>query len=169
MAAKFYQGIPCGACGKDFRYVRDRKCVTCCRMRDRARYSKRRPAHKAYYEANKVAIRAYSRAHGKAQHLKDPRPRMLSHAKMRAKKYGRECTITVADIVVPKVCPLLGVPIYVGTKCLKFNSPTIDRKDSSKGYTPGNVWVVSWRANRVKSDATLEEMKLLVKNWPINL
>ena len=32
------------------------------------------------------------------------------------------------------------------------------------GYTKGNVWIVSRRANMIKSDATLEELELLVNN-----
>lgn len=30
--------------------------------------------------------------------------------------------------------------------------------------TKGNVWIVSRRANMIKSDATLEELELLVNN-----
>ncbi len=37
------------------------------------------------------------------------------------------------------------------------NSPTIDRINSSRGYEPGNIEVISWRANRMKGDATAEE------------
>lgn len=47
------------------------------------------------------------------------------------------------------------------------NSPTLDRKDSTRGYVPDNVWVISHRANRMKNNATLEEMELLVKNWQL--
>lgn len=166
MAEKFYRGVPCKACGIDLRYVRDRKCVTCCRTRDRARYSKRRPACKAYYEANKETICARARVHGRKKHANDPRHKMLSSAKHRAKKVGRECTLTLNDILIPEFCPLLGTKIVTGSRQVKSNSPTVDRKNSTKGYTPNNIWVISWRANRIKSDSTLEELKLVVKNWP---
>ena len=46
----------------------------------------------------------------------------------------------------------------------KFDSPTIDKLIPSLGYTKGNVWIVSRRANMIKSDATLEELELLVNN-----
>ena len=167
MSAKFFQGVPCKACGKNLRYVRDNKCVTCCRMRDRARYPKRRSAHKAYYEANKIFIRAYSRDRSRKKHMADPRYKMLSSAKHRAKKAGRECTLTLSDILIPEFCPLLGTKITTGSRQVKSNSPTVDRKDSAKGYTPDNIWVISWRANRIKSDSTLDELKLVVKNWPV--
>jgi len=42
-------------------------------------------------------------------------------------------------------------------------APSIDRVDNSKGYVPGNVRIISWRANRLKNDATVEEMELIIK------
>jgi len=39
------------------------------------------------------------------------------------------------------------------------NSPSLDRIDPSKGYVKGNVWVISYRANAIKNDATHEELK----------
>ncbi len=166
MSDIFFQGAPCKKCLRTIRFTRDKKCVNCCRVRDRARYSVRRPKHAAYYQANKDEICARAREHGKAKHAKDPRYKMLSSAKLRAKAAGRECTVVLQDIVIPEFCPLLGIKIILGTRQVKNNSPTLDRKDSTKGYVPGNVWVISWRANRIKADATLDEIKLLVKNWP---
>ncbi|HWH74938.1 MAG TPA: hypothetical protein VNV16_11820, partial [Methylibium sp.] len=34
--------------------------------------------------------------------------------------------------------------------------------DSRRGYTTDNVWVICWRANQIKNDATLDELKRLV-------
>jgi len=136
-------------------------------MRDRARYIRRRPQQKKYYEVNKTAICAAAREHSRKKHIADPRYKMLSSAKLRAKNAGRECTLILSDIVIPELCPLLGVKITTGSRQVKNTSPTIDRKDSAKGYIRGNIWVISWRANRIKSDATLEELSLIVKNWPV--
>jgi hypothetical protein len=38
----------------------------------------------------------------------------------------------------------------------------IDRIDTSKGYLKDNIKVISWRANRLKSDGTLEELEKIV-------
>lgn len=80
-----------------------------------------------------------------------------------AKKRGHEVTITEADIIIPKRCPILGIPIVMGSRTQKDGSPSLDRIDTSKGYIPGNVEVISWRANRLKSDASLAEVKAIYK------
>ena len=99
----------------------------------------------------------------------DYRQKLLYPAKLRAKKKGIECTITKEDIKLNKVCPLLGVEIDYssdkgGAGNAKPNSPSLDRIDSTKGYTPDNIWVISRRANTIKNDATFEELKLITKN-----
>jgi len=38
------------------------------------------------------------------------------------------------------------------------NWPSLDRWDSTKGYVPGNVFVISYRANTLKNNATYEEI-----------
>lgn len=64
---------------------------------------------------------------------------------------------------VPDVCPILGIPLnYDGTAgegwTRKDDSPSIDRIDSSIGYTEDNIQIISWRANRIKNDSTPEEL-----------
>lgn len=36
---------------------------------------------------------------------------------------------------------------------------SIDRIDSTKSYTKGNIQIMSWRANRLKMDASLSELE----------
>jgi hypothetical protein len=60
------------------------------------------------------------------------------------------------------VCPVLGIELnYFNTERMQDNSPTFDRIDSSKGYVPGNVCVISWKANRIKNDGSAEEHRLV--------
>lgn len=84
--------------------------------------------------------------------------RMLESARHRAKKRGIEFSITTDDIVIPERCPLLGIPLLRHTGYRSDSNPSLDRIDNSKGYVPGNVQVISLRANRLKSDATLAEL-----------
>jgi len=77
-----------------------------------------------------------------------------------------EFTIEQKDIIIPDTCPLLGIPLvfHRGKGSQQGNSPSLDRIDSTKGYIKGNVWVISNRANTLKNDASLQELKTLVEN-----
>lgn len=90
---------------------------------------------------------------------------LLQTAKGRAKKKGWDFDLTVEDITIPEVCPVLGIPLFVrlGGKGKNDNNPSLDRIDSTKGYVKGNVQVISWRANNLKSDGTLDEFIKLVE------
>ena len=88
--------------------------------------------------------------------------RILQDAKTRAKRKNIDFNLLLEDIVVPQVCPILGIPLYRSpTNRACPNSPSLDRIDCSEGYTKNNVQVISWRANDLKRDATLEEIEKL--------
>lgn len=91
---------------------------------------------------------------------------LLCIAKGRARKRGLEFDVSIDDLDIPTHCPLLGIEINYRAKGRggSNNSPSIDRIDTSKGYTKGNVWIISWRANRLKSDATLDELRGIFLN-----
>jgi len=93
----------------------------------------------------------------------DARGYLLARARTRATERGMDFTITKEDIIIPDKCPLLGIDIIPKAKD-RTHSPSLDRKDSTKGYTPDNIWVVSSRANTLKNDATIKELKMLVEN-----
>lgn len=88
-----------------------------------------------------------------------PEAYLLTIARTRAKALGRECTITVEDIHVPEKCPILGIPLLRGVGKSLPSSPSLDRIDSTKGYAPGNVWVISKQANVMKNNATIDELE----------
>jgi len=90
---------------------------------------------------------------------------LFGSARHRAKKRGYEFTITLDDIVIPKKCPLLGLPLVLNIGHVKENSASIDRIDSSKGYVPGNVWVISYKANTIKTNASLEDIEKVARNF----
>lgn len=92
-------------------------------------------------------------------------------AKKRAKKKGFEFSLERSDVIIPDTCPVLGIPLFPkhhgnqgqSKSGASPNSPTLDRKDSNKGYTKDNIRVISWRANKLKSDSSVEELeKILV-------
>jgi hypothetical protein len=88
----------------------------------------------------------------------------LSYAKHRATRAGVPFTITEADVVVPTHCPALGIPLAPNAGIAGPNSPSLDRINPRKGYVPGNVVVISMKANRIKSDASADEI-LAVGRW----
>lgn len=99
----------------------------------------------------------------------NPESRMVSYARARAKGKGLECTITKNDITIPEFCPIFGFKLErnVGNgHGGRFNSPSLDRIDSSLGYVEGNVQVISQLANAMKSDATPEQL-LQFAEWII--
>lgn len=110
-------------------------------------------------ELNRETYRAYGREHNAKKRKVDPAAFMLVNSRQRSKVSGLAHTIVKADIVVPTHCPILGMPLVVNTGTLGADSPSLDRKDSALGYVPGNVWVISHRANSMKNAATPEQLK----------
>ena len=78
------------------------------------------------------------------------------------RKKGIPFTISMEDIVIPETCPLLGIPLVSTSDKTDPRNPSLDQKVPGKGYTPDNIWVISYRA--LKWDATLQELKTLVEN-----
>jgi hypothetical protein len=70
-------------------------------------------------------------------------------------------TISREDIVIPTHCPVLGLPLFTmkGVQGGGDNSPTLDRIRPALGYVKGNIIVISGRANRLKSDASIKELR----------
>lgn len=87
---------------------------------------------------------------------------MLASSKFRAKKRGLAHTITLDDIVIPDTCPILGVPI-VRERNHPYR-PSLDQIVPRGGYTPDNVIVLSYRANALKNNITLDESRALT-DW----
>jgi hypothetical protein len=89
---------------------------------------------------------------------------LIGQAKVRAKRDSIEFAISLIHVYIPAHCRLQGIEICYCNVGLKDNSPSLDRIDPTKGYVPGNVWIISQRANRIKNNATLSELKALVRN-----
>lgn len=86
------------------------------------------------------------------------RLRLWRSVRCRARRLGLPFDLEPYDIVIPECCPVLGIPLQFAPKGRTSNTPSIDRRDPAKGYTKDNIKVISWRANRLKSDASLEEL-----------
>ena len=89
---------------------------------------------------------------------------MLKLARQRARAAGVAFDLREDDFTIPKLCPVLGIELShgKGRRGPTDSSPTLDRIVPSRGYVRGNVVVVSWRANRLKSDGTIAELARIV-------
>lgn len=87
--------------------------------------------------------------------------KLWENAKNRARRLGREFSINPNDIHIPDRCPVLGIRLKKQGNACSDASPTIDRIDSSLGYAPGNIAIISHRANSIKRNATAEELELV--------
>lgn len=81
----------------------------------------------------------------------------LSSLRNRARKRGHEVTITpewMSERLSLGVCELTGIPFdtaSLGNRCGPL-APSVDRRDSSKGYTPDNCRMILWGLNMALSE-----------------
>ena len=88
---------------------------------------------------------------------------LIHSARKRARDFNLEFSIGVKDIDLVEICPILQVKMVRHSNVYGRDSFTLDRVDPLKGYVPGNVRVISWQANRLKENLTLEQVERLVK------
>lgn len=94
---------------------------------------------------------------------------LYNSAKTRAKQRNEEFSIDLEDIIIPELCPLLGIRLQYNEGIKQDTSYSLDRIDSTKGYIKGNIWVVSLRANRIKNDSTIEELEMILHNLKLRV
>lgn len=132
------------------------------RKASQARRNKKfRETHDALgYERDRVR-RAFER---------DPKGTWIMHAlraaRKRAKASGIPFELQKADVELPDVCPVFGSTLDYGRGKGRrpYESPSLDRLRPELGYVRGNVRVVCYRANQLRSDATLEELRRLYED-----
>lgn len=91
---------------------------------------------------------------------KYPLTYILKEIRKKCRNENIEYNLIKEQITIPKFCPVLGIEMIVG-HTIKDYSPSIDRINPKGGYTMNNIVIISYRANRLKKDATLEELRLL--------
>ena len=99
-------------------------------------------------------------------------PEFYAECKMKFRRKVQNCKrnnirfdLEFDDLEWPTHCPILGVEIdYLGMETGKQeNSPSFDKLVPSKGYTKGNVQIISWRANRIKNNGNAEEHRKIAE------
>ena len=96
--------------------------------------------------------------------LNNPNAVLFRHARDRAKRKNIPFDITVEDVIIPETCPVLGISLKAGEKVVCNNSPSLDRIKPELGYVKGNIQVLSYRANTLKNNATIEELEKVLEH-----
>ena len=106
-----------------------------------------------------------AKSRGWKKNKQNCRTKMLANARNRAKEKKIPFNLTIEDIIIPNVCPILGIKISEINNQAKDDSPTLDRINPNPkiGYVRGNVQVISHRANLLKNNATLEELDTITR------
>ena len=127
--------------------------------------NKRRAANPARTKAERrgwyLRNRESEAAKSAERRAANPAKYLVKKAKTRAIQKGVPFAIDESDVYVPEYCPVLGCRLEPAKGNTAFNSPSLDRTSPPLGYVPGNVVVMSYRANWLKGAASLEELVLL--------
>ena len=120
--------------------------------------ARRAPHEKAYRQAHMEQYAEYQRK----SRRENVRMHLLIDAKARAKRNGTPFSVVEADIDWVTHCPVLDIELVYARgngNGQRYNAATLDRRINDLGYVPGNVFVISHQANRMKSDATSAQLE----------
>lgn len=149
-----------------------------CKACKKARYGHQ---FKSYYAENRSRLNANTRAWREKKRAEDPIEfwvhNNLVAVKGRAKRNGLDFDLDVDFLksIAVSHCPLLDLELIYGLKkdaefTDRGRGASLDRKDPKLGYTKDNVWIISYRANSIKQDATVQELEQVVerlRHWKI--
>jgi hypothetical protein len=127
----------------------------------RARHPEKvKAANKKYNKENKELLHRI-RDNYRTNH---PEWKLLHIVKARAKRLGIEFSLSLEDIQIPEYCPFLGIKLtnLLGNGKADSNI-SLDRINPSFGYVKGNVQVISEMANRMKNNASAEQLITFAK------
>ena len=125
--------------------------------------------HKNYRADNKEKIRdmmrKYVSNYSNIKKYTDISMSFLSYKLGKMKASTKDVTLTAEELLelIPKdlKCPVFGTKFSFGKGHnwkYKQNSMSVDRIDNNKGYNKDNIVIVSFKANAMKSSATLKEL-----------
>ena len=168
-AMRYYTGQPCRNGHVAERYVKGTKCIVCVgnyrdewRRNNPERFLITRKAYHRTTEAKQGALRR--KWENPKRHWASA---ALSRAKIRALETGIAFELTHKDVydIIPDVCPIFGIEFtFFGNGRLSQESPSLDRIKPELGYVPGNIAVISQKANQIKSAYTSKEI-YAVGDW----
>ena len=125
-------------------------------MRVYNRLPKTQARLRARYQIHKERYKEQGREHYKSLSREQ---KLLNGVRNRARLHGYDFNLTLEDIIIPEICPILGIRLKKHLRKWEDDSPSLDRIDNSKGYIKDNVWVISRLANIMKNSASLDQLR----------
>jgi len=131
------------------------KCIDCAEEKSEGDFF----APKWKFKSDRCVVCHYTGPNSKTLYLK----KMLVQAKVRSKRKNLPFDITEEDLLhlAPEYCPVTNQKLhYIHRKFNKdyLNCASLDRIDSSKGYTKDNIRIISLRANTLKNSCSFEDL-----------
>lgn len=146
----FVNGTPCKHGHEGLRYAKNNRCVECCRLKNQ---SQDRSKNRDRVNEWRRSRPEYNRMAAARWRASNPEKNIVAIARQRARKENLPFNITVDDISIPEFCPVFGTTM---------TTPSLDQINAGQGYVKGNVCVISMEANRLKSDATIEQLEQII-------
>jgi hypothetical protein len=125
----------------------------------------------AYFAENQPRLSQKARERRKTFFAEDPKAAWLHYitgtAVGRARKNKLPYDRDLSKLALPDICPVLGTALNYSRNYKREtsligpqpDSPSLDRIVPEHGYVFTNLRVISWRANFLKRDATIDEIK----------
>ncbi len=149
--------VSCKVCGTEFEphYPNVKLCSAACRKisnhQSREHWRSKTPDNKSRWAG-----------YSKAYRQRNPIKSKLTFLRIRAEKL--EVPFDLDEQWLEEnshsSCPVLGIPLDSSSR---DNTPSVDRLFPEKGYTKENCVVMSMKANRLKSDASIEDIEKILQ------
>ena len=145
--------------------ITKRVCKSCEVLKDLEDFNKNRQNPMGIATLCRICERAKARANytGRRQKI-TPERRLLGSATYRAKKKGLEFDLTldwIKERIDKGFCEVTGMAFGAAHTP---TTPSIDRRDNSKGYTKDNVQITTWMYNMSKGVFTHADVMEMVKH-----
>lgn len=125
-----------------------------CRLHYERNKERELARNKKYRAENDESIKKSRRK----KYENNPKRYMLNSARYRARLNDLAFDLKESDITIPKQCPICSVELIIGNRVNKEKSPSLDKIIPDRGYVPNNTVVICYRCNRIKYNASPQEL-----------
>jgi hypothetical protein len=159
----------CKKCGYDKKLdvldAPSRHCGRCCKIKSRENFY--------YCSATKDKLSSYCKdctveVNGKhRKKSRETKPFFIRHTQLKASAKAQGVPFSLSAEYLESIwtgrCAIFGTPVDIKTPRNTPMSPEVDKHIPELGYVEGNVSWVCHRANRIKDNATVEELEAVLK------